>query len=119
MKKMIQIKRVYEKPTKTDGYRILADRLWPRGISKEHARVNLWIKEITPSNNLRKWYHDNLEKREQFQKKYLIEIEENCDSLNEIKKIIHDQKIITLLSASKDTKPIHAIVLQQKLKDKS
>ena len=119
MKKTIQIKRVYEKPTKTDGYRILADRFWPRGISKERARVNLWIKEITPSNNLRKWYHDNLEKREQFQKKYLIEIEENCDSLNEIKKIIHDQKIITLLSASKDTKPIHVIVLQQKLENKS
>ena len=113
MKKTIQIKRVYEKPTKTDGYRILADRLWPRGISKERARVNLWIKEITPSNNLRKWYHDNLEKREQFQKKYLAEIEKNFDSLNEIKKITHDQKIITLLSASKDSKPVHSVVLQK------
>jgi uncharacterized protein YeaO (DUF488 family) len=68
MKKIIQIKRVYEKPTETDGYRILVDRLWPRGISKERAKVDLWIKEITPSGNLRKWYHDNLEKRGQFQK---------------------------------------------------
>lgn len=118
MKKTIQIKRVYEKPTKTDGYRILVDRLWPRGMSKEHAKVDLWIKEITPSNNLRIWCHDNLEKRNQFQKKYLLEIEKNFASLTEIKKIIHDQKIITLLSASKDTKPIHAIVLQQKLEDK-
>jgi uncharacterized protein YeaO (DUF488 family) len=60
-----------------------------------------------------------LEKREQFQKKYIAEIEKNFDSLIKIKKITHDQKIITLLSASKDSKPIHAIVLQQTLKDQS
>jgi uncharacterized protein YeaO (DUF488 family) len=112
---MIKIKRIYEDYSKTDGYRILVDRLWPRGISKEHAKIDLWIKEITPSNNLRKWYHDNLDKRDQFQKKYLLEIEKNSDSLHEIKKTINDQKIITLLSASKDPKPVHAIVLQQKL----
>jgi uncharacterized protein YeaO (DUF488 family) len=116
---MIKIKRIYEDYSKTDGYRILVDRLWPRGISKERAKVDLWVKEITPSNDLRQWYHDNLEKREQFQKKYIAEIEKNFDSLNEIKKIIHDQKIITLLSASKDSKPIHAIVLQRTLKDQS
>ena len=114
---IIKIKRIYEDYSKTDGYRILVDRLWPRGISKERAKVDLWIKEITPSNDLRKWYHDNSEKREQFQKKYIIEIEKNSDSLNEIKKIIHDQKIITLLSASKDSRPIHAIVLQKALSD--
>ena len=112
---MIKIKRIYEDYSKTDGYRILIDRLWPRGISKEHAKIDLWIKEITPSNNLRKWYHDNLDKRDQFQKKYLLEIEKNHNSLHEIKKMISDQKIITLLSASKDPKPVHAIVLQQKL----
>ena len=113
---MIHIKRIYEDPVKTDGYRILVDRLWPRGITKENAQIDLWIKEITPSNDLRKWYHNNLEKRDQFQKKYLLEIEKNSDSLNKIKKIINEQKIITLLSASKDPKPIHSIVLQQKLK---
>ncbi len=112
---MIKIKRIYEDYSKTDGYRILVDRLWPRGISKEHAKIDLWIKEITPSNDLRKWYHDNLDKRDQFQKKYLLEIKKNSDSLHKIKKMINDQKIITLLSASKDPKPVHAIVLQQKL----
>ena len=116
---MIKIKRIYDDYSKTDGYRILVDRLWPRGISKEHAKVDLWIKEITPSNDLRKWYHDNLDKRDQFQKKYIIEIEKNSDSLNEIKKTIQDQKTITLLSASKDPQPIHAIVLQKKLTDTS
>lgn len=110
---MIKIKRIYEDYSKTDGYRILVDRLWPRGISKECAKVDLWIKEITPSNDLRKWYHDNLEKREQFQKKYLAEITKNSDLLNEVKRVLHNQKIITLLSASKDLKPIHAIVLQK------
>jgi uncharacterized protein YeaO (DUF488 family) len=114
---MIKIKRIYEDYSKTDGYRILVDRLWPRGISKEHAKVDLWIKEITPSSDLRKWYHDNLDKREKFQKKYLVEIEKNSNLLNEIKKTIQDQKTITLLTASKDSQPIHAIVLQKKLTD--
>lgn len=112
---MIKIKRIYESYSKTDGYRILVDRLWPRGISKEEAKVNLWIKEITPSNDLRKWYHNNLEKRDQFMKKYVIEIEKNFDSLQKIKKTIHDQEIVTLLSAAKDPKPVHVIVLKQKL----
>lgn len=116
---MIKIKRIYEDYSKTDGYRILVDRLWPRGITKERAKIDLWIKEITPSNDLRKWYHDNIEKREQFQKKYLVEIEKNSDSFNEIKKIINDKKTVTLLSASKDPKPIHAIVLQKTLTYKS
>lgn len=112
---MIKIKRIYESYSKTDGYRILVDRLWPRGISKERAKVDLWIKDLTPSNDLRKWYNDNLEKRDQFQKKYISEIEKNFDSFNKLKKIAHDQKIITFLTASKDPEPIHAIALQQKL----
>jgi len=114
---MIKIKRIYDDYSTTDGYRILVDRLWPRGISKEDAKVDLWIKEITPSSNLRKWYHDNLDKRDQFKKKYLLEIEKNSDSFNEIKKILSNQNTLTLLSASKDSQPIHAIVLQQKLEN--
>lgn len=114
---MIKIKRIYEDYSKSDGYRVLVDRLWPRGISKERARIDLWIKELTPSNDLRKWYHDNSDKREQFQKKYLNELEKNSNPLHETKKIIDDQKIITLLTASKDPKPIHALVLQQKFSE--
>ena len=114
---MIEIKRVYEDYSDTDGYRILVDRLWPRGISKERARIDLWIKELTPSNDLRKWYHENSEKRKQFEKKFRNELENNSDSLDEIKKILYDKKIITLLTASKDPKPIHALVLQQKLNE--
>ena len=112
---MIKIKRIYDDYSETDGYRILIDRLWPRGISKERAKINLWSKEIAPSNDLRKWHSHNSEKTKQFQKKYITELENNFDSLNEIKKIIQDQKTITLLYASKDPNPIHAIVLQQLL----
>ena len=114
---MIKIKRIYEDYSKTDAYRVLIDRLWPRGISKDRAKIDLWIKEIAPSNDLRKWYSHNSEKAKQFQKKYIIELEDNSNSLNEVKKIIKDQKTITLLYASKDSKPIHGIVLQKILKE--
>ena len=114
---MIKIKRIYEDYSDTDGYRILIDRLWPRGISKERAKIDLWIKEIAPSNDLRKWYSHNSEKAKKFQKKYTIELSGNADSLIEVKKIIKDQKTITLLYTSKDSKPIHAIVLKQALKE--
>ena len=114
---MLKIKRIYENYFELDGYRILIDKLWPRGISKECAKVDLWIKEIAPSNDLRKWYHENLDKRDQFKKKYHLEIEKNLVTLNEIKKIIHKQKNVTLISASKDPKPLHALVLQQKFEE--
>ena len=114
---MIKIKRIYDDYSETDGYRILIDRLWPRGISKERAKIDLWSKEIAPSNDLRKWYSHNSEKNKEFQEKYIIELEGNSDSLNEVKKKINAQKTITFLYASRDSKPIHAIVLQQMLKD--
>ena len=114
---MIKIKRIYEDYSETDGFRILIDRLWPRGISKERAKIDLWIKEVAPSNDLRKWYSHNSEKTKQFQKKYLAELDDNHNSLNEIKKIIKDQKTITLLYAFKDSEPIHGVVLQKKLKN--
>ena len=114
---LIKCKRIYEDYSKTDGFRILIDKLWPRGISKERAKIDLWIKEIAPSNDLRKWYSQNSEKAKQFQKKYITEIKDNSDSLNEVKKTIKEQKTITLLYASKDSKPIHGIVLQKILKE--
>ena len=114
---MIRFKRVYDDYLETDVYRILIDKLWPRGISKERAKIDLWIKEIAPSNDLRKWYQSNSEKTKEFQKKYLSELKDNTDSLQEIKKIIHNQKTITLLSAPKDPMPDHAIVLKKALKN--
>lgn len=72
---MIKSKRVYEKPSRNDGYRILVDRLWPRGLSKEDAKVNEWLKEIAPSDELRKWFMHDPKKWESFQKKYQRELE--------------------------------------------
>lgn len=66
---MIKLKRVYEEPSSKDGFRILVDRLWPRGLTKEKAKIDLWAKEISPSNELRKWYHGNVDKWEEFKKK--------------------------------------------------
>ena len=114
---MIKIKRIYDDYSESDGCRILIDRLWPRGISKERAKIDLWAKEIAPSNDLRKWYSHNSEKNKQFQKKYAVELENKSDSLNKIKKITHDKKNITLLYASKDPNPVHAMVLQKLLND--
>ena len=110
---MIKIKRIYEDYSKTDGYRILVDRLWPRGISKERAQIDLWAKDIAPSSDLRKWYSHDSDKRQEFQKKYLTELKVKSDSINEVKKITNEQKTVTLLSASKEPQPIHAIVLQK------
>lgn len=114
---MIKFKRIYEDYSKNDGFRILIDRLWPRGISKDRAKVDLWIKDIAPSNDLRKWYSDNSEKTKEFQKRYLVELKGNTDSLKEIKKIIEKQKIITFLYSSKNTNPVHGIVLKNALTD--
>ena len=114
---MIRLKRIYEDYSDTDGYRILIDRLWPRGMSKERAKVDLWIKEISPSNDLRRWYQNNLEKTKEFQKKYLTELTINSDSLQEVKKIIQNKKTITFLYASKNSEPVHGAILKQALKD--
>lgn len=113
---MIKIKRIYEDHSETDGYRILIDRLWPRGVSKEQAKIDLWIKDVAPSNDLRKWYSQNSEKTNQFEEKYKAELERNSTSINKIKKTLCDKKITTLLYASKDKNPIHAIVLREILK---
>ena len=111
--KSIQIKRIYEEYSDADGYRILVDRLWPRGISKANAKIELWSKDVAPSNDLRKWYSHNLKKAKQFEAKYIKELEGNLEALNNFKENIVDRKTITLLYASKDANPIHAMVLKQ------
>ena len=97
----IQIKRVYEKPDPKDGFRILVDRLWPRGLTKEKAAVDLWLKDIAPSTELRKWFGHDPEKWKEFQKKYLKELKENKEAVDTLKE--HLKKgTVTLLYAAKD-----------------
>lgn len=106
------IKRIYEPYSDADGYRILVDRLWPRGIKKENAHIDKWLKEVAPSTALRKWFGHDAEKWDDFRKRYLAELK-NSDALDELKNDLHQNKTITLLYAKKDEQHTHALILQQ------
>jgi uncharacterized protein YeaO (DUF488 family) len=108
---MIKIKRIYEKYSLDDGHRILIDRLWPRGVSKINAHVNLWFKEIAPTDSLRKWFSHDPKKWEVFKKKYIKELKENKSSLDKIKNLKKEHKIITLVFSAKDEQHNNAVVL--------
>lgn len=110
-KQMILIKRIYNPAEKSDGFRILVDRLWPRGIKKEQADIDFWAKEIAPSVALRKWFNHEPEKFATFKHKYRIELEENPSLAEFLKQIAGHQKI-TLLFGAKDEEHNQAVVLQ-------
>jgi uncharacterized protein YeaO (DUF488 family) len=112
---MIQVKRVYEDYADTDGYRILVDRLWPRGLSKERAHVDEWVKEIAPSNELRKWFHHDPARFAEFKTRYQHELQEKKDLLAAIKKRAQHQRV-TLLYGAKDETNNQAQVLLALLK---
>jgi len=113
---MIKIKRAYEKQSKDDGYRILVDRLWPRGVTKNKARINLWLKEVSPSNDLRKWFSHDLEKWDEFKKRYHIELKKKKELLQKIKEAEKENEIVTLVYAAKDDAHNNAVFLLHVLK---
>jgi uncharacterized protein YeaO (DUF488 family) len=106
----IQIKRIYEKPAIADGYRVLVDRLWPRGIKKETAMLDEWNKEIAPSTELRKWFDHKEERFAEFGKRYTEELQLQEMELDRLRKIAKTKKI-SLLYAAKNPKINHALVL--------
>ena len=112
MKNTISIKRVYDQPEQTDGFRILIDRLWPRGLSKEKAKVDLWLKEIAPSTELRKWFNHDPEKWKEFAKRYKAEIKKNIEALTLLKSKIKEGKV-TLVYGAKEERYSDAVVLQK------
>ncbi len=112
MKNTISIKRVYDQPEQTDGFRILIDRLWPRGLSKEKAKVDLWLKEIAPSTELRKWFNHDPEKWKEFAKRYKAEIKKNIEALTLLKSKIKEGKV-TLVYGAKEERDNDAVVLQK------
>lgn len=116
---MIQIKRVYEQRDKDDGYRILIDRLWPRGLSKEKAGVDLWLKEIAPSTALRKWYGHDPKKWEAFNHRYREELTGMNDHLKQITDLEKEHGMVTLLFAAKEEEFSQAAVLIDVLKEKA
>lgn len=111
----IKIKRVYEDAEKGDGYRVLIDRLWPRGVKKDSGKLDKWLKEVAPSTELRKWFNHEPEKWEDFRRKYHAELKAS-EALSELTAAVRKYKTITLLYAAKDEHYNHAIVLQQFLK---
>ena len=116
---MIRLKRVYEPPDKKDGWRVLVDRLWPRGLTKEKAGVDVWMKEIAPSDALRKWFGHEAEKWSSFEKKYRAELATKKDLLQELRKMEKEHGTVTLLFGRKDEKQNQAVVIASALKGKA
>jgi uncharacterized protein YeaO (DUF488 family) len=115
---MIKIKRVYEKPAKEDGWRVLVDRLWPRGMKREAAKIDVWMKEIAPSDGLRKWFGHEPKKWPEFQKRYRGELEEEKDAVTELKEMEKKHGTVTLLFGAKDQEHNQAVALVDVLKGK-
>jgi len=114
---MILTKRVYDKREKNDGFRILVDRLWPRGLSKEKAKIDLWLKNIAPSNELRKWFSHDSKKWNEFKKGYFNELK-NKDKDIELIQNKSKKGTITLLYGAKDSKFNNAIALKEYIEKK-
>lgn len=108
----IRIKRVYEQLDKHDGRRILVDRLWPRGLTKEKASADLWLKDIAPSTELRKWFGHDPGKWEEFKERYLAELKGNSEQIRLLKQEL-DKGIVTLVYGAKDEEHNAAIVIQE------
>ncbi|WP_412518368.1 DUF488 domain-containing protein [Staphylococcus simulans] len=117
----IKVKRIYDDKAEDDGVRILVDRVWPRGISKENANLDEWLKKIGPTKALREWFNHDADKFEDFKKKYIKELENNDEQNEELKTLegmVKDaRKDIIILYGAKDEKHNQAVVLQSYLKD--
>ena len=110
----IRIKRAYEEPGREDGTRILVDRLWPRGLTKEKARIDLWLKDVAPSTELRKWFAHDPGKWEEFRSRYLEELKRNKEQLSLLKQEAA-KGAVTLVYGAKDQEHNEAVILQRLL----
>jgi uncharacterized protein YeaO (DUF488 family) len=108
----LKIKRAYKKPETTDGKRILVDRLWPRGLTKEKAHLDLWLKDIAPTTKLRKWFGHDPDKWKEFRRRYNEELKKNTDQVEIMKKYLK-KGTVTLVYGAKDEKHNEALVLKK------
>lgn len=115
---MIKTKRVYEKAAVADGFRVLVDRLWPRGMTKEAAKVDLWMKDVAPSDALRRSFHHDAMKWPDFLKKYQAELKNKKEGIAQLKKLEKEHRTLTLLFGAKDPEHNQAVVLGEMLKKK-
>lgn len=114
----ILLKRAYDKPSESDGTRILVDGMWPRGVSKQEARIDIWLKDLAPSKELRKWFGHDPNKWNEFQSRYFQELQDHPEAVNTI--IDHTRKgPVTLVYAAKDTEHNNAVALKKYLKSQA
>lgn len=115
---MIRLKRAYEAPKKEDGYRVLIDRLWPRGKKKEEEKIDEWPKELAPSTELRKWFNHDPEKFKEFKEKYQKELFANEEAQEILKSLAEksETETVTLIYSAKDETHNNAVVLAEILK---
>ena len=113
---MIKLKRAYDKPARQDGLRILVERLWPRGVSKEKAAVDLWLKDLAPSTELRKWFNHDPEKWNEFRKRYWSELSEKGDLLTLLKHRTAEGNV-TFVFAASDEERNSAVALKEYLEE--
>ena len=109
---MIKLKRAYEKPAKDDGERILVERLWPRGLTKLQAKIDLWLKDVAPSTELRRWFGHDPDKWDEFRRRYQKELKENNDLIKLLKRKAK-AGTITLIYAARDEEHNNALVLKR------
>jgi uncharacterized protein YeaO (DUF488 family) len=110
----ITIKRIYEPASRSDGMRVLVDRLWPRGIKKDRAKIDLWLKEIGPSTSLRQWFGHKPERWEKFRERYLGELSEN-EAVTQLRQLAKTTKHLTLVYSARDEEHNQAVVLAEYL----
>jgi uncharacterized protein YeaO (DUF488 family) len=108
----ILLKRAYEKPSPDDGLRILVERLWPRGVTKEALQLDLWMKDIAPSPDLRKWYSHDPEKWTEFQERYRAELRGNAEAVKALKGLLEANEKVTFVFAAHDEQRNSAAVLK-------
>ncbi len=111
----IALKRVYDEPAGSDGFRILVDRLWPRRLTKQEARIDTWLRDLAPSNELRKWFHAHPERWQDFRQRYLTELRTPSAvvALQKLYDVLDQEKVVSLLFASKQTERNNATVLKE------
>jgi uncharacterized protein YeaO (DUF488 family) len=114
----ISTKRAYEKPGKQDGMRVLVDRIWPRGIGKDEAHIDRWLKDVAPTTELRKWFNHEPQKWKEFKNKYFQELEGKSEALEELLEMVHGGRI-TLVYGAKDQQHNNAIALKEYLENRT
>lgn len=111
----VRIKRIYDKPERSDGLRVLVDRIWPRGVTKRAAALDDWLRELAPSTGLRKWFGHDPRRWSEFRRRYRVELREHALQLNALRRLAARQRV-TLVYSARDAQMNQAVVLQAALR---